>query len=232
MEARGALSYFYPILKEVLLDGDGAIPAVIKQGLMVALSSRCSNNYCFVVHGRNLLMMGMSMEHVEAVVRSLEFPPEIKNHEKWSQVLKWAYFFGNSLSSNASDETENDDVILSLIGDEEYQEIFKVCSANNILNLFTIFFAEEIRTANESGFKKEDGNLGMEIPALVKFYQGLSQDDSKSARPVVSMCMHCKNIRGNDGKWRALETTLMALDRRSLFSHGICQNCSIKNSHS
>ena len=228
MEAKGVLSCFYPLVKEVFLDPQGAIPPVIRQGLMVALSSRCSNNYCFVVHGRNLLTMGLSMEHVESVVRSLEFPAEVEDHEKWSQVLKWAYLFGNSPTSNATDKTENDNAILKLVGDEGYAAIFKVCSTNSILNLFTVFFAQDIRVGTESGFEKEDDDLEMEIPGLVKFYQQLSRDDSESARPVVVMCMHCKDIRGSDGQWRALETTLMALDRRSLFSHSICDDCRTK----
>lgn len=227
MEEKGVLQHFFSLYQDIFDEGS-PIPPLVTQGLMLALSSRCSNNYCFVLHGHNLITNGIPIERIDELVRKLAFPPEVEAHEKWSRVLKWAYFFGNSLGGNPAEKKENDDNIQKLLDKDELFAIFKICTANDISNRFSEFYAQEIGVENEPNFRKENGNLKLEIANLVKFYQTLSAGDQNSARPVVTMCMHCKNIRGADGKWRTLETTLAALDRRSLFSHSICTPCNNK----
>lgn len=227
MEEKGVLQHFFSLYQDIF-DEQSPIPPLVTQGLMLALSSRCSNSYCFVLHGHTLISGGLPIDRIDELVRKLSFPTEVEGHEKWSQVLKWAYFFGNSLGGNPAEQKENDENILKLLGKDEHFTIFKICTANDISNRFSEFYAQEVGVENESNFKKENGNLKLEIASLVKFYQTLSAGDQSSARPVVTMCMHCKNIRGADGKWRTVETTLAALDRRSLFSHSICNSCNSK----
>lgn len=225
MEDKGVLSFFLPLIKDIHLTDDGSMPQIVKQGIMLALSSRCSNSYCFVGHAYYLVNWGITFDSVERLVRKLVFPADVEDHEKWSQILQWAFLFGNSQSGNPTDRKDNDDTVMKLIGEKEYLITFKICTINDIINRFSEFYAHDITVENEPGFREEDGKLKIEIPNLVKFYQKLSEDDNEGARPVVTMCMHCKNIRGDDDKWHALETTLSALDRRSLFSHSICGHC-------
>jgi hypothetical protein len=232
MEKKGVLSLFLPLIKDTLFSDDETMPYIVKQGIMLALSSRCSNSYCFVGHAFNLIDWGISFDNVKRLVRKLVFPKEVENHDNWSQVLQWAFLFGNSQTGNPADRKENEDTGLKLLGEREYLITFKICTINDIINRFTEFYAHEITVESEPGFKDVNGKLKIEIPNLVKFYQKISEDDNEGARPVVTMCMHCKNIRSDDGKWHALETTLSALDRRSLFSHSICGHCFRKHHNS
>lgn len=55
MEEKGFLPLYFPLFKKVLGQHDsGKIPKLIEQGIAGALSTKCSNTYCFIGHAAYL----------------------------------------------------------------------------------------------------------------------------------------------------------------------------------
>lgn len=73
-------------------------------------------------------------------------------------------------------------------------------------------------------FASESGELRIPIPELVQFHQKL-RGESSGMRPVVIICSWCKDVKGVEGDWLALETVLTSLDRDTVSSHGLCPRC-------
>lgn len=49
----------------------------------------------------------------------------------------------------------------------------------------------------------------------------------KELRGLLPICMHCKNVRKDDGYWEKIENYIS--DRADVdFSHGICEDCMVK----
>ncbi len=225
MEEKGVLPLYFPLFKNIYFNQKtGKFPALIQQGIAGALSTRCSNSYCFIGHAMYLINNGISQDELGTILQQLKFPSRVPDAEKWSNVLKWAFLFGNSSMGNPAQTNEIDTTIHKLLDENELGQLFNLIMANTILNRFTEFYPESISWEKDVPPGEKGEQFKMLIPNLVAFYHKVSESDNEK-RPVVTMCMHCKDIRDSSGKWLALETSLSALDRRSMFSHSICNTC-------
>ncbi len=225
MEEKGFLPLYFPLFKNVLAHHDsGKIPQLIEQSIAGALSTKCSNTYCFVGHAMFLTNNGITHEELKEIIQQLRFPSRIPESEKWSKILKWAFLFGNSSMGNPAKIQELDTTINNLLDDDEKGQLFNLIIASTVLNRLSEFYADVITCEKDIPPGEQGEQLRMQIPRLVAFYHKVSDSDNEE-RPVVTMCMHCKDIRDTTGKWLALETSLSALDRNSMFSHSICDRC-------
>ena len=229
MAEKQILPTYWPMIKDAVANDKGIQDPAVKEGLMAALSTQCDNSYCFVAHSYYLCGLGFTVESIDSLVRELRFPTQVVEDEKWSLVLKWVFLFGRPLMG-PTDATDNSNrVIRQLTSTGEYRCLFKICSVIDMLNRFSEFYSDEIRVENEKSFFDSSAELKLPIPDLVKYHAEFCQLQSKVERPVVTICMYCKNIRDSVGKWHALESVLSALDRNSMFSHGICPDCHEKS---
>jgi len=225
MAERQILPTYWPVIKDALIEDRGIQDPLVKNGLMAALSSRCGNSYCFVSHSYYLYGLGFSVKTIENLINELKYPAHVVEHDKWSSVLKWTFLFSHTHGEPADADDHSNEVIRRLTRPPEYRALFKICSVSDILNRFSEFYSNKVRIENEETFLDPSTKLKLPIPDLAKFYVKISKSPDEAERPVVTICMYCKNIRDAEGKWHALESMLSALDRKSAFSHSICNDC-------
>lgn len=225
MAEKQVLSEYWPIIQDAMIVDAGIQNPFVKQGIMVALSSACGNNYCFIAHAYQLYNLGLSVETIKELVNQLRFPLQVDECEKWSLVLKWAFLFGRTPGGTVDATDDSHQVICDLLDNNEYRALYKICVVNDMLNRFTEFYHQQIQVENDERFIDASAKLKLPIPELTKYYETISQSDGETEKPVVAICSSCKNIRDVEGKWHALETVLASLDRNSTFSHGVCPRC-------
>jgi len=225
MEEKGVFKLYYPLFKYNLApDTDGKIPELIEKGISSVLATKCSRDYCFIGHALHLSKSGISSRELEDIVQQLKFPSRIPDSEKWSKVLKWAFLFGNTSNGNPAETQEVDNTIKNLLTNDELSHLYNIIISSAVITRFSEFYFDTVSWEKDIPPGEQGEQIKMLIPDLVSFYHKISASDNQK-RPVVTMCMHCKDIRDSSGKWRALETSLSALDRNSMFSHSICDSC-------
>ncbi len=225
MAEKQILPMYWPIIKDALVDDGGIQDHRIKEGLMVVLSSRCENSYCFVSHSYFLYGLGFTVKTIKSLVDELKFPNQVDDNEKWSLVLKWSFLVGRTSVGPSGATIDSSKFIRELINSDEYRHVFKIYTVIDMLNRFSEFYSEEIRVEKEAMFHDSSAKLRLPIPELSKYYEKVLQSEVNAERPVVAICSYCKNIRDTEGKWHALETVLPSLERDSTFSHGVCPDC-------
>ena len=225
MAERDVLPVFWPMYRDLRDEGRGFRGPCVVRGIMVPLSSQCTNRYCFISHAARLHELGLDLEQIETIVAELRFPPTVTDHEKWNLVLRWAFLFGHPAVGSSAESNPSDRLIRDLLNGEEFLALFKIVSINDYLNRFSEFYADRIRVEDEPLLSPDAGGLKIPIPDLVHFHEQITAKEGEAGRPVVVICMYCRSIRDTEGRWRALEGVLATLDRNSLFSHGVCDDC-------
>ncbi|MFQ5684918.1 MAG: hypothetical protein ACE5HC_16820 [Candidatus Binatia bacterium] len=225
MAEKQILPIYWPMIKDAIVDDRGIQDHRVKEGLIVALSTKCDNSYCFVVHSYFLHALGFTVKDIEKLVDQLKFPTQVGENEKWSLVLKWSFLFGRPSVGPSGAVVDSNRLIRQLTTNDEYRHLFKICTAIDTLNRFSEFYSNKIRIENEEMFLDSSATLKLPIPDLAKFYKKILQSQSNAEKPVVAICSWCKNIRDAEGKWHSLESVLSGLNRNSIFSHGACPNC-------
>lgn len=220
MHRRRVLQMYWPSIAPVLGNGGRTNPVVV-HALMVVLSTRCSNNYCFVMHSCMLAKHGLSDSEISTLVRELRLPRRIEGGERWGKLLELAF-----LAHTGSGEVFVD-YLERLATAEEYREIAQICIAMGILNSFAEFYPENVSYRSDELLGEED-QLQLEIGDLVKYHEALAGDGLRATtkcRPVTTLCALCKRVRDREGHWYSLETVLATLERDTAFSHGYCEAC-------
>ncbi|MBF0430050.1 MAG: hypothetical protein HQK83_02135 [Fibrobacteria bacterium] len=219
------LPTYFPILKKMFVeDNSGSIPLLIRKSIAAALSTKCSSTYCFIGHSMYLINNGISQEELSIILQQFQFPSRIPDHSKWSQVLKWAYIFGNSSLTNPFQTKDIDMAISNTLSEDERQELFNLIMGNMILNRFSEYYTEDISWQYDIPKGKKGEQFKALALDLVSFYHKVSDKHTKT-RPVITMCMHCKDVRDSSGIWHAFETSLSTIEKDSMFSHSICPTC-------
>ena len=226
MAKKEILSLYWPIMKDAMTD-PGIQDFQIKEGIMLALSSQCDNNYCFFTHSYMLFGLGFTLNEIEILVRELSFPSRIEDKDRWDKVLRWSFFFGRPPGLSGSSKEANF-LVPHILNELEYRALYKVCSVIDLLNRFSEFYIDQIHFQKEKKLLDSTNQFKLIIPDLTQFYQKMRSFEKETEHPVVSICMYCKDIKDPLGKWHALETVLSHLDRNSMFSHSFCPKCKYK----
>jgi len=221
---KGLLSIYWPIIKDSLND-PGIQDFRVKEGISLALSSQCDNNYCFISHSFILYGLGFTMKEIKTIVSELRFPSMVEDKDRWDIVLKWAFFFGRPPGLSDSSSKTSPLLVPHLLNESEYRALFKICSIVDLLNRFSEFYFHNIQVDKETIFSEPGSQFKLLIPDLTKFHRKVRSPDGEFDQPVVVICMFCKAIKDSLGHWHALETVLVKLERNSIFSHGACPNC-------
>ena len=82
-------------------------------------------------------------------------------------------------------------------------------------NKFNMDLIRTLRTTQEELEEYKD-----KLEALVE----KRTDEVKNLSGLLPICMHCKNIRDDDGYWNKLESYIQSHSMAE-FSHGICESC-------
>lgn len=223
MDQQQILAAYWPIIKDALVEDKGIKDQRVKEGLMVTLSTKCDNSYCFVTHSYFLYSLGFTIDTIKDMIDELKFPDQVDDSEKWSLALKWAFYFGRPAIGPSNATFNPNKLIQQLTTPEEFRHLYKICTVIDLLNRFSEFYIDDIQIENDKMFLDSSAELKLPIPDLVKYYEKLPLSDGDG--PVVAICSYCKNIQDTEGKWHALESVLSSLNRKSSFTHGICPDC-------
>lgn len=223
MDQQRILAAHWPIIKDALVEDKGIQDQRVRAGLMVTLSTQCDNSYCFVTHAYLLYNLGFTIDTIKTMIYELKFPDQVDDSEKWSLVLKWAFYFGRPATGPSNATFNPNRFIQQLTTPDEYRHLYKICTMIDLLNRFSEFYIDDVQIKNDKMLLDSSAKLKLPIPDLVKYYEKLPLSDAD--RPVVSICSYCKNIQDTEGKWHALESVLASLNRKSSFTHGICPDC-------
>jgi len=235
MEKRGLLKAYWPMLRKIFLEGQEIEDEVVVHAFMAVLSAHCwregqkPNGYCFVFHSYVLLGLGLSEEEIFTLVRELKLPKGIKDHERWSKLLLFAW----AAEMHPEERSTAIEYLRVLTrSPQEYDEICSIIAAMRSLNAFAEFYRDTVSYERERIFYDSSSTLKMELADLVSFYTDFDrlaapQDAGKKKQPVVVLCAECKKIRDSSGHWNGLEAVLPVLDRNVRFSHGLCPDCHV-----
>jgi hypothetical protein len=225
MEDHGVLEVYWPLVRRCLRERKAIPEDAIIHALMVVLSTRCTNSYCFILHSYFLMGLGFTQEEIYTLVRELTIPPRIEGHARWGKIIQYIFMAQQSPASRAK-------LVKALrisTTPQEYEEIVHVCIAMRALNAYAEFFYGEVLSQEDGLIYGKDTQISLPIPDLISFYTRFagngSSAEASSEQPVAIICAECKRIKDPSGDWYALEIALPKLAKNTLFTHGFCVPC-------
>ena len=207
-----------PLFRRVYRDNKTIKDRILIESFLTSALYHCNDKYCYLIHASSLLEMGVKSSQIIDLTSLAQLPVQVENRIKWNNVLKSLFFLfkDNELA------VENVAGIRNLVSEDEFEDLTQIIALANNLRYVYYFYHEELGVVSTERLKSELGKVYEELKDLVKYYERTKED---SKVPVVSMCMFCKDVRSNEGKWFPIEFGFKFLKESTLFSHSICDKC-------
>ena len=224
MIQKGAFDIFWPLMNNSLFADHAIEHAEVRIGITATLAMDCHNANSFTAHAYLLNQIGYNTDEIQALVQDLKFPDRVADTHKWNAVLRWIHFFERNASDQAPQIKAHSQFIHTLVSEEQYNHLYRICAFTNVINHFNEYFLNEITTLNCELFTTNPGYLNLTTNFEKLFTHLKTARKAKSLTPHI-ICPHCNNIKNYLGKWQDLETLLPLLDRDSTFEVDLCPDC-------
>ena len=212
---KGYGATFLSLKRKVMVITPAYIGSEGTETLQVVIRSPCQNQYCTVMHSRQLMDLGFSFAEIRILIERQRPPERLGGKGLWQNTLYRlnSAFPGPHIAST---------LYASLHGVQD-ADVVEGIHAVVAFSLFHEFFLDAY--SDKLNAEKEPLLRSMQshIKELIDYLDARSTQHGG----LVTICSVCKDLQV-DADWTAIETEIGSLPSNTQFSHGVCPRCIVR----